>query len=84
VILRKNKVMRAYKFETKILENGTIHIPLNPSLYDKEVEIFIVPKTKPVKKKIHKASDFVNKWAGFLTNSDTDSSKYNYLTEKYK
>lgn len=30
------------------------------------------------------ATDFVNKWAGFLKNPDTDSTKYDYLTEKYK
>jgi len=76
--------MKAYKFDTKISENGTIRLPLNPSLYDKEVEIIIVPKIKTEKKKTHKASDFVSKWAGFLTNSEADNSKYNYLIEKYK
>ncbi|MFN8267949.1 MAG: hypothetical protein U0T31_08090 [Chitinophagales bacterium] len=30
------------------------------------------------------ASDFVKKWAGFLKNKDTDSSKYDYLMDKYK
>ena len=76
--------MKAYKFDTKISENGAIQLPLNPNLYNKEVEIIIVPKTKSEKKKIHKASDFVNKWAGFLTNSETDNSKFNYLSEKYR
>ncbi len=76
--------MKAYKFDTKISENGAIRLPLNPDLYNKEVEIIIVPKTKPEKTKIHKASDFVNKWAGFLTNSETDNSKFNYLSEKYR
>lgn len=76
--------MKAYKFDTKISEDGTIRLPLSPTLYDKEVEIIIVPKTTKEKKNPHKASDFVNKWAGFLTNPDTDNSKYNYLTEKYR
>ena len=31
-----------------------------------------------------KAVDFVNKWAGFLKKTDTDNSKYDYLTAKYK
>ncbi|MBX2964918.1 MAG: hypothetical protein KF845_02145 [Cyclobacteriaceae bacterium] len=31
-----------------------------------------------------KATDFVNKWAGFLKNSDTGSARYDYLAEKYK
>lgn len=30
------------------------------------------------------ATNFVNKWAGFLENVDTDASKDKYLTEKYK
>lgn len=76
--------MKAYKFNTKISEKGIIRLPLSPALYDKEVEIIIVPKTKTEKTKTHKASDFVNNWAGFLTNSDTDNSKFNYLTEKYR
>jgi len=75
--------MKAYKFITKISENGTIQIPFNPELYSKEVEIIIVPKVTKKKKRL-KATDFVNKWAGFLKNTDTDNSKYNYLTEKYK
>lgn len=33
---------------------------------------------------VSKATDFVNKWAGFLKSPDTDSTKYNYLSEKYK
>lgn len=60
-----------------------IQVPISPSLYDKEVEIIIVPKLTKKKNKL-KATDFVNKWAGFLNNSDTDSSKYDYLAEKYK
>lgn len=75
--------MRAYKFITKISENGTIQIPFKPGLYSKEVEIIILPKPTKKKKGL-KATDFVNKWAGFLKNTDTDNSKYNYLTEKYK
>lgn len=30
------------------------------------------------------AVDFANKWAGFLRESNTDNSRYDYLTEKYK
>ena len=75
--------MRAYKFITKISENGIIQIPFSPALYNKEVEITIVPKLTRKKKEI-KATDFVNKWAGFLRNADTDNSKYQYLSEKYK
>lgn len=76
--------MKTYKFDTKISERGIIRLPLSPILYNKEVEIIIIPKTANEKTTTHKASDFVNKWAGFLTNSETDNSKLNYLIEKYK
>lgn len=75
--------MRAYRFITKISDDGTIRIPNNPTLFDKEVEIIILPKPMQKKKKM-KASDFIEKWAGFLVDSDTDKSKFNYLSDKYK
>ncbi|MGE5393405.1 MAG: hypothetical protein ACM3P1_01610 [Candidatus Saccharibacteria bacterium] len=75
--------MRAYKFKTRISEKGIIQIPIDPNLYNKEVEITIVPKL-PRKKRQLKATEFVNKWAGFLKNIDTDDAKYDYLSEKYK
>lgn len=37
-----------------------------------------------LQKKEPKAITFANKWAGFLKNTDTDNSKYDYLAEKYK
>jgi hypothetical protein len=48
-----------------------------------DVEIIIVPKTDK-KKKERFGKEFVKKWAGFLNLADTDSSKYDYLSEKYK
>ncbi len=75
--------MRAFKFETRISKDGTIQIPFTPSLYDTEVEIIIVPKN--IKKISLKAGrEFVKKWAGFLNSNDIDSSKFDYLSEKYK
>lgn len=75
--------MRAYRFETRISKSGLIQIPLNNQLYDKDVEIIILPKQKQKSSKLT-STDFVNKWSGFLSGSDTDDSKYQYLTEKYK
>jgi len=75
--------MKAYKFITKISGNGTIQIPYSPSLFNKEVEIIIVPKLTKRNKEL-KATEFVKKWAGFLKNTDIDNSRYDYLTEKYK
>ena len=75
--------MRSYKFETRISKTGEIQLPLNPQLFDKEVEIIILPKQKLKPSKL-KMADFIKKWSGFLSNPTTDDSKYQYLKEKYK
>lgn len=75
--------MRAFKFNTRISEDGTIHLPFTPSLFNRDAELIVVPKNE--KKSIKKAGkEFVEKWAGFLNSNDTDSSKLDYLSEKYK
>ncbi len=76
--------MGVLKFATKISDKGTIQIPANSTFFNKEVEIIIMPKTKPKKGKSAKATEFVEKWAGFLKSTNTEDSKYNYLSEKYK
>ena len=73
--------MRVYKFQTRISKTGQIQLPLNPQLFDKEVEIIILPKQKQKPSKI-KMKDFINKWSGFLSNPETDDAKYQYLMEK--
>ena len=74
--------MRAFKFDTRISKDGTIQLPFTPSLFNTEVEIIIVPKEE--KKLIKRAGrKFVEQWAGFLNSNDTDSSKFDYLSEKY-
>ena len=75
--------MQAYRFETRITKNGLIQIPLSNQLFDKEVEIIILPKQKQKTVKIS-SSNFVTKWTGFLKDSDTDDLKFQYLSEKYK
>ena len=76
-------IMQAYKYDTKISKTGQIKLPLSNQLYDKEVEIIIVPKQE-IRSNQMKASDFIDKWTGFLSNADTDDFKYRYLTDKYK
>jgi hypothetical protein len=39
-------------------------------LYDREVEIIIVPKAEERTQRTTKATEFVKKWAGFLKNSE--------------
>ncbi len=75
--------MKALRFITRISKSGNIHIPLDKSFYNKEVEIIIKERSGKNAKQL-KAVDFVNKWAGFLNTENTDKSKYNYLSEKYK
>ena len=75
--------MRIFKFNTKISSDGTIKIPYTPSLFEKEVELIIVPKTRK-RLKSNSGKRFVKKWAGFLSNEDIDNSKYAYLSEKYR
>ena len=75
--------MQAYRFETRITKNGLIQIPLSNQLFDKEVEIIILPKQKQKTVRLS-ASDFVTKWTGFLKNSNSDELKFQYLSEKYK
>ena len=38
--------MQAYKFDTRISENGIISLPFEPKLFNREVEIIIVPKSR--------------------------------------
>ena len=75
--------MQAYRFETRITKNGLIQIPLSNQLFDKDVEIIILPKQKQKIARLS-SSDFINKWTGFLKDSNTDDLKFHYLTEKYK
>lgn len=75
--------MKAYRFATNVSEQGTIQVPYNPALFEGEVEVVILPKSKSLKDKM-KASQFIKKWGGFLTDNDTDRAKHDYLSEKYK
>lgn len=53
---------------------GKIHMADD---FDKPIET--------MKKSEKKAGrEFVNKWAGFLNSKDTDASKFDYLSEKYR
>ncbi|MDR3246812.1 MAG: hypothetical protein LBT50_10315 [Prevotellaceae bacterium] len=79
--------MQTYKFNTKISKEGIISLPFLPLLYDREVEIIIVPKEKEREKEKSSASAFLEKWAGAfsdLKDADFDEVKYEYLREKHK
>jgi hypothetical protein len=44
--------MSPYKFSTRISKDGVITLPLEPSLFNREVEITIVPKQKSAAKTV--------------------------------
>jgi hypothetical protein len=69
--------MKVYRYKTKISNKGELMISLNPALYNKEVDVIILQKENK-RRENFKAKDFVDKWAGFLKNNDTD--KINYLS----
>jgi hypothetical protein len=75
--------MKTLRFRTRISKSGTIHLPKNTLLRDKEVDVIIMPKTRRLKKTL-KAKEFVEKWAGFLYPLESNDSKFDYLIEKYK
>ncbi len=75
--------MKTIRFRTRISKSGTIHLPKNSTLADKEVDVIIMPKTKRLRKAL-KAKEFVEKWAGFLYPLESNDSKFDYLMEKYK
>ncbi len=75
--------MKTIRFRTRISKSGTIQLPMNSSLADKEVDVIIMPKTRRLRKTL-KAKEFVEKWAGFLYPLESKDSKFDYLMEKYK
>ena len=77
--------MKAYKFATRVLENGIIKIPELKGYAHQKVEVFVVLKPKKSIKPSNKTmDDFFANWAGIFSIAKTDDVKYNYLVEKYK
>lgn len=75
--------MKTLRFRTRISKSGTIHLPKNSSLADKEVDVIIMPKSRGLRKSL-KAKEFVSKWAGFLFPLESNDPRLEYLMEKYK
>jgi hypothetical protein len=82
--------MEAYKLTTKVSEQGMISLSSMPNLYNREVELFIVPVTRPIetgqeRTRQGKAVAFFNKWVGVAANNvSPEDERYIYLMEKYK
>jgi len=75
--------MEAYKFKTKVSENGTISVPEGFDVKNKEVEVIILNEaTKNTPKK--NMREFLDKFSGILEGIDPDKAKYDYLMDKHK
>ena len=63
--------MKAYKFETTVMEDGIIRIPEIANLADQQVEVFVVVNlTLPSEgKESQSIESFLSKWRGFLKDS---------------
>ncbi|MGB3588927.1 MAG: hypothetical protein WBA23_20440 [Tunicatimonas sp.] len=70
--------MKTYRFTAKVSEQGIIQVPYNPSLFEGEVEVALMPKTE------WKATKFLEKWGGFLSDQDADLAKHEHLSTKYQ
>jgi len=85
--------MDVYKLNTRVSKSGTITLPYDLNLHDKEVKLIILPLNKQkmkTEKNVQNANDFIKKWSGAfkgmenVTDEELDNMKYEYLKEKYK
>lgn len=83
VYLNKIRMMKTYRFRTKVSRTGIIQIPDGASLHDKEVDVILVSSVQARNVKSN-ARDFVKKWTGFLNTTNEDQTKFAYLSEKYR
>jgi hypothetical protein len=77
--------MKAYKFETVVLEGGIIKIPQLNSLSGNEVEIFVIEKDKKssINNQPYKNfEEFSNKWKGLLKDADINNWKEDYIRDR--
>lgn len=76
--------MEAYKFETKIMENGIIKIPELSAHKDHKIEIIVMLKPEKKKQTGITIEDFLAQWSGFFKTVETDDTRYHALMEKHK
>lgn len=77
----KKEVIIKYE-DSRVLELlKSLSAYLGFTISEKESDVVKGPNMNKIESK---SVGFVNKWAGFLRKTDTDNSRYDYLTEKYK
>ena len=82
--------MQAYKFNTRVSEEGVILLSSESKLFNTDVEVIILPKcekkTNPEEKE-YTAMDFLRDWTGILadiSDEEVANFKYEHLMEKHK
>ncbi len=77
--------MEAYRFETTVKDNGIIQIPEIARLARQRVEVIVMvsPVFERETEKAYVIDRFLDKWRGFLKDTDPDELKSQYLQEKY-
>jgi len=77
--------MEALKFVTKVKKHGIIKIPALESYANIKVDVIVTLKSeKEDRTAQNKIDDFLDKWAGFFSDIETNDTRYNYLMDKYK
>ncbi len=76
--------MQVFKYHTTVSNRGELNLPVGTFLSNKEVEVIVVTRKESENLDKSKIS-FVDKWAGFLKDSDMVADpKMEYLSQKYK
>jgi hypothetical protein len=84
--------MQAYKLNTYISNEGIILLTSFPDLYNKNVELIILPLEEEKKSKIKEEENnytvlnFINEFSGILegmNDEDLENAKYERLKNKY-
>ncbi|MDR2145918.1 MAG: hypothetical protein LBE91_05605 [Tannerella sp.] len=77
--------MKQYRFDTRISDNGIFSLPVDPALYNTDVEIIILPKKRKKMEDTDKNENNFKKWAGAFTVSSVNDEDiiYESLKEKY-
>jgi hypothetical protein len=78
--LSKEDFMTVYKYKAKVSKDGTIHLEVNPELSGKQVEVVLTSNESTLN--TSSASAFVEEWAGFLSASEVNDPKPDYLKKK--
>ncbi len=77
--------MDIYRFETTVLDNGTIFIPDFEKFKKQNVEVSLILKSEPtIENKEEILNQFLDKWFGHFPQIETEDVRYNAIIGKEK